>query len=126
MPRKKAEPVIAIEEQPEIQASEDAPQPAPEVNQEPEQKQPEPEPKKESLIYVGPTLPSGQLSRYTVLKDGVKPFWVEELLQECKALKFLFVPVSKLGDTQKRLSDSSSIESSKWAEVRKHFSKGVN
>ena len=75
--------------------------------------------KKGPTVYVGPSLPS--LSRYTIFKRGELMPHIEKLLAECPNLKRLIVPVEKLGEIQRRLTDNSSLESSWYAEVQKHF-----
>lgn len=105
------------------------PQAEPETLAEP---QPEPKPtekttdivEKEAVTYIGPTLPGGKLSRYSTFRNGL-PVRVGKLVEECKALKTLLVPVSKLAASQQKLADRSSVQYARFAEVRKHFNKGA-
>jgi hypothetical protein len=96
---------------------------------EPAQEQPAPKakPKKQPApnvkgprIYIGPTLPGTQLVQHTVYKDEL-PAHLRPLLEACKALKFLFVPASQLAVKRQRLTDKTSPEAVRYAEVRKHF-----
>jgi hypothetical protein len=79
----------------------------------------------ESTIYVGPSIPGGRLSTFTVFKNGNLMHHVEQLLVECKAIKSLIVPVSKLTATQQKLKDSSSVEAARYQEVQKTFRTGA-
>lgn len=79
----------------------------------------------ETTIYLGPSLPSGQLARYTVFRNGEALPHVKQFVEECPAMKFLIVPVSKLAETERKLKDSASVESSRFAEINKHFKKGA-
>lgn len=74
-------------------------------------------------IYIGPSLPAGRLTRYTIFKSGEVTSNVQRLIDECKALKFLIVPVSDLAAKNKQLSDRSSLVAVKYLEVLKHFTK---
>lgn len=49
----------------------------------------------ESLIYVGPSLGGGKLTRFTVYQGG-KPKYLEQLFIDCPEIERLFVPVDKL------------------------------
>lgn len=91
-------------------------------------KKPAPKPqappkKSESLIYAGPTLGNGQLSKYTVFKNGVLPAHVQEIVDAEKSVKSLLVPVSKLAHVESKLSDQTSVESARYAEAKTVFSK---
>lgn len=94
-----------------------------EVKQAPK-KQAVPEQPKETSIYVGPTLRGGRLARYTIFKDGELLPNIADIANEHKAVKSLIVPVSRLADVEKRLQDPSSLESLRYKEAAKLFSKG--
>lgn len=81
---------------------------------------------KEATVYVGPRLPGGKLGRFVAFREGVVPIYVQKLIDECPALKSLFVPVSKLAEVQLKLSQGESLEAARFEEVRKHFYKGAN
>lgn len=81
---------------------------------------------KEAVVYIGPRLPNGKLGQYNIFREGVLPAYLEKLVKEVPALKVLFVPASKLADSQRKLADSSSVLATRFAEVRKHFYKGAN
>lgn len=114
--RKTAQPVTEeakpIEAEP-VQAVEPKPEPKPEKPAEP-------------LIYIGPSLRNGQLIRSTVFKAGKLPAHVQYLIDDCTALKSLFVPVSKLAQAEAKLTQKASVERARYEEARKHFSKGAN
>lgn len=104
------------------------------VEQEPQTTKQELEPVKpatiiqnpEATIYTGPALPGGQLARYTVFREGKMMPHIQALADECPALKKMIVPVSRLAETERKLSDSSSVEAGRFAEINKHFrNKGV-
>lgn len=73
----------------------------------------------ESTIYIGPNLPKGKLSRFTVFKSGTVQPHVQSLINQNPCLKFLIVPVSNLSASLQKLSDSASVESAKFAEALK-------
>lgn len=79
----------------------------------------------ETTIYIGPSLPSGQLARYTVFRNGKALPHVAQLVEQCPAMKALIVPVSKLADTERKLLNSASVETKRFAEIRKHYRKGA-
>lgn len=77
------------------------------------------------VAYIGPNLPGGKLFQFAVFRNG-KPAYVQQLIEECSALKFLFVPVSRLSVARQKLSDKTSVEYAKFAEASRHFAKGAN
>jgi hypothetical protein len=104
------------------------------IEQEPQTTEQELEPVKatttkqtaEPTIYTGPALPGGQLARYTVFREGKLMPHIQALVDECPALNKMIVPVSRLAETERKLSDSSSMEAGRFAEINKHFrNKGV-
>lgn len=81
--------------------------------------------KAEPSIYIGPSLPNGQLNKNTIFKFGVLLPHIEKLIHNCPAIKHLIVPTSKLSTAQAKLSDRSSPESAWSKEILNHFIKGV-
>lgn len=82
--------------------------------------------KKSALMYIGPNLPGGKLTSGTLYKGGELPARVKALIEECPALKFLFVSTENLAKSRQALNDASSVLASKHKAVRKHFYKGAN
>lgn len=78
----------------------------------------------EPAIYIGPNLPGGQLSRYTVFKNGVMMPHVVKLIEANPEIKSLIVPVSKLAETEQKLQDPASVVASRYAQISKTFVKG--
>lgn len=79
----------------------------------------------EAKIYIGPNLPGGKLFQFTTFKNGQLPAHVAQLIEECPALKLLLVTPSQLSTARAKLGDRSSVEATKFTEVRKHFYKGA-
>jgi len=77
-------------------------------------------PNKDTLIYCGPSLPNGLLSRFVVFRGGL-PTHLDKYLTACPALTKLFVPLEAFADTQKALETVGSAESYLFEEVKKHF-----
>jgi hypothetical protein len=53
-------------------------------------------------VYIGPNLPGGALSSFTVFKNGV-PAYVEEMVRQTPELSDLFVPVSHIAKARREL-----------------------
>lgn len=87
-----------------------------------QKKQPE---KTEASIYIGPSLPGGKLNRTALFKGGKLPKHIEQLANECPAIKALIVPVSKLAAAEVKLSQTASVELARFKEIGKHFNKGA-
>lgn len=66
------------------------------------------EKKTDPMIYIGPNLSNGVLSRFTVFKDGVPEHIADPEVSR------LIVPVQKLGDALVRLSQSGTAEHSTY------------
>lgn len=77
----------------------------------------------EATVYIGPALRGGRLARYATFRGGVLPPGIASIAAEHKAVQRLIVPVSKLSEYEKRLSDRSSLEAAMYAEATKIFSK---
>jgi hypothetical protein len=74
-------------------------------------------------IYIGPSLKALPTNR--VFKNGDVLANVQALIDECPAIKRLIVSVDKLAESQAKLRDSSSVESSFYKKIEKHFRKGA-
>lgn len=74
-------------------------------------------------IYIGPSLKALPTNR--VFKNAELLASVQALIEECPAIKRLIVPVDKLAESQAKLRDSSSVESSFYKKIQKHFRKGA-
>lgn len=81
--------------------------------------------KKEPIIYVGPTLPAGLLSRYTIFRNGQCSPHIKQEFEKCHAVSRLMVPVSKLAEVERKLSDKTSSYAGWFAEIKKHYRKGA-
>jgi hypothetical protein len=75
------------------------------------------------LIYCGPPLPNGLLSRFVVFRDGL-PKHLAEHFQKCPALEKCFVPVQSLAATLKAQANKGSAEHSLYEAVKNYFSRG--
>ncbi|OQP00855.1 hypothetical protein B1689_07490 [Geobacillus sp. 44C] len=84
-----------------------------------EQKELEPQ---EAMIYVGPSLPGGMLTKYTIFSNGV-PDHLKLHFEKCPAFKRLFVPVSQLSAVESRLNDATSAESVFYQQIVQYFSR---
>lgn len=67
-------------------------------------------------IYVGPNLPGGGLSRFTVFRDGI-PQYLEVLLQQQPLIKSLIVPVDELSAAMTRVETPGTLEHSNFQEL---------
>jgi len=61
----------------------------------------------ERLIYIGPNVPGGILSRYQIFKGGFPPH-CEELFKKLPEIKKLFVDVLTLSKAQEQLDKEGS------------------
>lgn len=71
-----------------------------------------------ALIYVGPT--SKHITRYTVYKNGY-PLHLKEQMKECKVFKNLFIPLDKLTEFEKNVTQKGTVESIWFQEAQKYF-----
>ena len=76
----------------------------------------------EALIYVGPSLPGGLLTKYTIFSNGI-PDHLKLHFEKCPAFKRLFVPVSQLSAVESRLNDATSAESVFYQQTVQYFSR---
>ncbi|OBZ08254.1 hypothetical protein A7975_27375 [Bacillus sp. FJAT-26390] len=63
----------------------------------------------EQLIYIGPNLPGGRLSQYTVFRGGL-PVYLSDLLEQQPSIKELIVPVAETAATQAKTNMSGTPE----------------
>lgn len=61
------------------------------------------------VVYVGPTLKRGLLTRFAVYKDGEFPDAIQALREKSPALRGLFVPVDSLADARRRIETKGDI-----------------
>jgi hypothetical protein len=76
----------------------------------------------EALIYVGPSLPGGLLTKYTTFSNGI-PDHLKAHFEKCPAFKQLFIPVSQLLTTENRLKDATSAESVFYRQTEQYFTR---
>jgi hypothetical protein len=76
----------------------------------------------EALIYVGPSLPGGFLTKYTTFSNGI-PDHLKLHFEKCPAFKRLFVPVSQLTAVEGRLNDATSAESVFYRKTVEYFTR---
>lgn len=72
----------------------------------------------EGLVYCGPSF-LGQLQQFSVFKGGI-PLYLDEHLQNCPAIKSLFVPISKLTTTRANLAKEGSRENQLYKNILKY------
>jgi hypothetical protein len=76
----------------------------------------------EPLIYVGPSLPGGLLTKYTIFSNGI-PDHLKAHFAKCPAFKQLFIPVSQLPAVESRLKDATSAESVFYRQTEQYFTR---
>lgn len=76
----------------------------------------------EALIYVGPSLPGGLLTKYTTFSNGI-PDHLKTHFEKCSAFKQLFIPVSQLPEVENRLKDTTSAESVFYRQTEQYFTR---
>lgn len=76
-----------------------------------------------ATIYIGPSM--RLLKKNTIFKDGKVGAHIEKVMTECQYIKHLIVPATELGKAQAKLKDPSSVESSFYKKIQKHFQKGA-
>ena len=81
-------------------------------------------PKEEAVfIYCGPS--SHLISRYSSYKNGY-PLHLQEHLEKCPVLKSLFIVPELFMEFEKCLSETGSVESIWFEEVKEYFRKVVS
>jgi len=66
-------------------------------------------PQPQQLIYVGPNLPGGRLSRFRVFREGIPPY-LDDIIQDNPDLERLIVPLDIFPDVVKRVETPGTIE----------------
>ncbi|MCZ8520128.1 MULTISPECIES: hypothetical protein [Paenibacillus] len=61
------------------------------------------------VIYIGPNLPGGRLTQYTVFSDGI-PEYLVDLTEAHPEIKELTVPVTELARVQANISTPGTTE----------------
>lgn len=79
--------------------------------------------KAERLIYCGPNLLGGKLTKYRVLKGGI-PEYLNDVIAKCPEIKRLFVPVADLQITENAISTKGTPQQLAYEAVQKIISKG--
>jgi len=64
----------------------------------------------EQLIYIGPNLPGGRLSQFTVFRGGL-PVYLTDLLEQQPSIKDLIVPVAETAAMQAKALQTGTLES---------------
>lgn len=62
-----------------------------------------------AVIYIGPTIGSGTLMRYSVFKAGEFPAHIAQLRAKSESLRGLFVPLSELAEARNRVRVKGDI-----------------
>ncbi|NNV06215.1 hypothetical protein ETC03_07110 [Geobacillus sp. MMMUD3] len=75
------------------------------------------------LVYIGPSLPGGLLTRYTIFSNGI-PAHLQGYCEECLSFKQLFVPPERLALAENNLKDPTSAESVFYRDTVDFFRKG--
>lgn len=71
------------------------------------------------VIYIGPNLPGGTMSAFTVYKNGL-PAYVEQIKTETPEIGRLIVPIKDLPAARKRLA-RHGVEANAYQAVAKKF-----
>lgn len=78
----------------------------------------------ESLIYIGPSLGAGKVTRFTVYQGG-KPKYMEEVFAACPEVEKLFVPVVKLSAVMQEVEKTGTPYHT-WYQKAKAYQKGAS
>lgn len=78
----------------------------------------------QSVIYCGPSFPTGILLQHTVFTGGAVPKHLEEHIKSCPAIDRLMVPVDQLSNTLLLLQTAGSAENSWFSDIRKYIIQG--
>lgn len=79
--------------------------------------------RKVPVIYMGPTV-GNVLCQYTVFTDGV-PKAMEELMEDCPAVRNLFVEVAKINGFEVEMKEDGSIQSVYYKKVREYLKRHI-
>jgi hypothetical protein len=88
----------------------------------PKKSKAETEKKSTNLIYVGPSLPNGLLTKFTVFSNGI-PEHVKKDYEEKVFFKKLFVPIGQFAAVEKDLANPSSALSVFSKKTLEYFSR---
>lgn len=75
---------------------------------------------KAARVYVGPSLPKGVLTQFTVFRGEFPPH-IAALMGKSESLKHLMVPVAKLSQARKEVMTSGSLLNLYASKVRKEI-----
>lgn len=78
----------------------------------------------QSLIYIGPTVKRGLLTKHTVYKNGL-PKNIDEHLQKCPQLNRMFVDVTKMTEFENEVNDKTSSMHVFFNAVKTYFENEV-
>ncbi len=78
---------------------------------------------KDKVIYCGPNIPGGLLTKYRVFKCGI-PEYLDELIDKCPEIKSLFVPIADLPKADRAVGTKGTPEQMAYEKVMKFISKG--
>src|SRR5690625_4626992 len=73
--------------------------------------------KSEPLVYVGPNIRVGALSRFTILRDEV-PTHISNLIKDQPEIELLIVPASKLINALSRIEKTGTREASAYKKLK--------
>lgn len=77
----------------------------------------------ERLIYLGPNLPGGKLSKYAIYKGGL-PTHLNDVYEACPAIKKLFVEPSIMAKKEQAINQKGTPESVFFSQVLDYSKKG--
>ena len=77
----------------------------------------------ERLIYIGPNLPGGKLSKYAIYKGGI-PTHLNDVYEACPAIKKLFVAPSIMAKKEQAINQKGTPESVFFNQVLDYIKKG--
>jgi len=77
----------------------------------------------DKVIYCGPNIPGGMLSKYRIFIDGI-PEYLNELIDKCPEIKILFANVADLANVDKAIGIKGTPEQIAYEKVMKFISKG--
>jgi hypothetical protein len=84
---------------------------------------PEANERPERLIYIGPNLPGGKLSKYAIYKGGL-PTHLNDVYEACPAIKKLFVEPSSMAKKEQAIQQKGTPESVFYSQVLDYSKKG--
>jgi len=77
----------------------------------------------DKVIYCGPNIPGGVLSKYRIFIDGI-PEYLDTLIDKCPEIKILFANVADLAKVDKAIGIKGTPEQIAYEKVMKFISKG--